>query len=209
MEDASIAKYREEFAKAESAIRYADYSINILSSDTSESKSEEDGFTERVKGVTTGIVVPAINELRYSAKHFSDYIGDEKNIEDLRRAIRHCYRARYDALRATALFLIRNFRDFLEDYRMLPLADIVGIDDHQIVVENTLELLCKQGDTEDECIRLQKSINILSPFFKRYTAHRNDLNNKLLLLEMKRQSYTTWIVGIICLIVGFALNHFF
>lgn len=185
MQEYHVNTYREEFAKAERAIRFAELSINSLALNAPESDECCDRPTETPKGV----VIPAVNELRYSAKHFADYIADSCP-EHFQRAIRHCVRARFDALRATILFLVRDFRQFSEDYRMLTL-DIEGIDAHRNTIESILDFLCEErhGDTDEECTRLQEAIDKLRPFFIHSSSQRGRLN--LLLAEMQTRSEMT------------------
>ena len=85
--------YREEFLKAEQAIGFAELSINSLGIIKA---SEGDKCCDKPAETPNGVVIPAINELRYSAKHYADYIADPSTPEQLQRAIRHCIRARFN-----------------------------------------------------------------------------------------------------------------
>jgi len=206
-----VNMYREAFAKAEQAMRFAEFSINNLARDTPDSNA----YGKMPAETPSGVVIPSINELRYSAKHFADYMADGNGTETdehLQRAIRHCIRARFDALRATVLFLVRDFRQFSEDYRMLNL-DIEGIDAHRNTVEEVLDFLCENrcGDTEAECARLQDAIDRLRPFFIYSSSQRGRFN--LLLAEMRESKRSAWIIGIIgCVgsaVLGYLLSKFF
>jgi len=100
-----IDEFQEAFTKAEEEIRFAEMAIGCLSSD-------EDGSCVS-NSQPRGVVIPAINELRYAAKHLSKALKvgeDESQIdEQLQRAIRHCVRSRLDALKAVVLFLSQHF----------------------------------------------------------------------------------------------------
>ncbi|MDR1964822.1 MAG: hypothetical protein LBQ50_13700, partial [Planctomycetaceae bacterium] len=105
--------FHDAFLKAEEDIKFAELSVGSLAS------IEEDDCNSQ--STPRGIIVPSINELRYAARHFSNAIqlgncSDEYS-EQIQRAVRHCIRARLDALRATVLFLVRHFQCFSQDYR--------------------------------------------------------------------------------------------
>jgi len=117
----TFQEFRQAFAKAEEDIKYAELSIGGIESIESE---------DCVSGANPrGIVVPSINELRYAAKHISDAlvegISDKDRETQIDKAIRHCVRARLDALRATIIFLSQHFHHFSQDYSLSNLPDRV------------------------------------------------------------------------------------
>ena len=210
-----LQAYKEAFAKAEVAVRFAELSIHNLSID----RSSDEACCERMP-TPSGVVVPAINELRYSAKHMIDALSlADKNAADeqMRRAIRHCERARFDALRATVLFFIRDFRQFSEDYRMI--ADpIEGAEEHRKVVEETLDFLCAdQGsDSPDEgCKKLQDAVDRMRPFFMASSSVRGQLNQVLAGMEQHKtetrqdakdsKKATIWFT-VLGIVVGYLLS---
>lgn len=71
--------YSEAFARAEAAIK----------------------FSERVSGDAS---LPAVNQLRYAAKHVTE--------GNLQSAMQHCLRARYDAYEAAIIFLLKFYAEF-------------------------------------------------------------------------------------------------
>jgi hypothetical protein len=111
-----LERYGIALTKAEKAIKYAEYTIDSF---TSQEDVENDPYAPDKK--ISGIVVPAVNELRYAAKHISKIFqsvdSSGLNQEELDKAIRHCVRARYDALHAISLYLIRDFQQFAADYK--------------------------------------------------------------------------------------------
>ena len=110
----TIAEFHESFLKAEEDIKLAELFIDGLSSAES-----TDGIAEHQP---RGIVIPAINELRYAAKHLleamQEGVSSEIRQEQITRASRHCVRARLDALRALILYLVRDFHQFTNLYRL-------------------------------------------------------------------------------------------
>jgi hypothetical protein len=168
--------------------------------------------------------------LRYAGKHLTVAISfqsssrKEEEQEQLRRSKRHCIRARYDALRATALFLIRDYRQFSEDYRFV-IQHVEGADEHRRTIEEVLEFLC-QNTSEDsdeipdkECDKLYDAVERLKPVFLHSSSQRGKLNE--LLEQAKRQeeliktqgksgNRTTvmWaVIALICSCIFFVLGY--
>jgi len=114
----TIADFHKVFFEAEAEIKFAELLIDSFTS--VEDENCVAGYQPR------GVVIPAINELRYAAKHIAcaiqENVPEEYREEQLRRAINHCVRARLDALRAVVLFLVRDFHQFTNDYRLLDVA---------------------------------------------------------------------------------------
>lgn len=216
------------FTNAEKAIIYADFSISNLSRQLQDDDlSACYCITTDVREQPKGVVIPAINELRYAGRHMIDALllhdDSEKYQEQLRRSLRHCYRARFDALRATVLYMIRDFRNFSSDYEEI-LRHSLDIEDekkakiqkHRTLVESIILYLEKNslnGNTETKCNTLQKAVNRMRPFFLNASSLRSTLNeikanNNLhhrelknqcddLELQLKRSKWTAWISGIV------------
>ena len=83
-------------------------------------KAVEASFSER------GLVVPAINELRYCGKHLLDACTQEQADEELRRARAHCQRAIYDAAEAAALASLESFDTFRARFHKVPIGGVVA-----------------------------------------------------------------------------------
>ena len=76
-----------------------------------------------------GVVIPAINELRYCGKHLLDaHLAEDsrETEEQLRRAKAHCERAIYDAAEVAALLSLKAFSDFQSRYRKILIGDVIG-----------------------------------------------------------------------------------
>jgi hypothetical protein len=203
MQTTDIKKFQEAFQKAEEAIRFADLSITTLAKTT---PSED--CCESAPKAPKGIAIASVNELRYASHHFTCFLlcdSEEDQKEQLQRALRHCYRSRYDALRAAVLFMVRDFKIFSEDYKDVP-HDIDGMDNHRRIVETVIDFTCKEphGDTEEQCCRLQNAISDMRPFFLYSSSQRSILNK--LHAEMSKQSQssnkTTWLATIFGALFG-------
>jgi len=202
--DISYQDVKRAFDEAERDIRYAELSINDLSIGSTSS----DGLNDSAipcksscpvfEGPRCGVVVPAINELRYAGKHLTNAIsfqaagkkGEEQ--EQLCRAKRHCLRARYDALRATALFLIRDYQQFTADYRTIS-QHVKGESEHRKVVEGTLGFLCRDKsdepdeDTDKACEELHGAVEKLKEVYRHCSEQRGMLNTVLAVIEAQRE----------------------
>ena len=107
--------------------------------------------------------------------------------EDQRqRALRHCYRARFDALQATILHFARDFKAFAEDYKTV-YSETDGVDEHGRLIAENIEFLCNEdsGDTEEKCSRLQNAIEILKPKYLLSLSQRSRFNT--ILAEIQTQ----------------------
>ena len=163
-----------------------------------------------------GVVIPAINELRYAAKHVScamqEDVSEEEREEQLRRAIRHCIRARLDALRAVVLFFVRDFYRFSNDYRMLNITvdDRERFNSHRKKIWDALSTLSRDRSqsTSEDCDKLKKTIEKLHDVYLDVFKFREKLNQILAKMEKHDQSSTwQWVVGTILAVALSALTY--
>lgn len=203
--------FRKSFSKAEEDIKYAELSIDSLAS--AEDSHCNPGVNPR------GIVVPSVNELRYAAKHLSDALAEEisgqQKAEHIDKAIRHCVRARLDALKATVYFLGQHFQRFSQDYRLTNLPSEVRAhqnDLHSKFVGIFWEIAQSHTDrTDTECDVLRAKVQELHGFYLEVEKQR-DVFNQLLYENRKHDRVSTvlWIVGIIISVIsGIVIGKFF
>lgn len=88
-------------------------------------------------------LIPAINELRYCSHHLMAAISEiskDQQLEELRRAERHCERASYDSLSIALIFLIMKINDYTT--RLIPknvvMTDIIKTypDDMALLIDS-------------------------------------------------------------------------
>ena len=206
----TIEEFRKAFAEAEEDVKYAELSIGSI-----ESAEDEDcnpGANPR------GIVVPSINELRYAAKHISNAlvvgISDTDKGIQIDKAIRHCVRARLDALKATIIFLAQHFLRFSQDYRLCTLPDEVRNHQNEIrekIVSVLRSIAQNHADkTDEECNFLREKIQELHGFYLGVEKQR-DVFNQLRYENWKHDKTSTvlWIAGIILsTIIGILIGKF-
>ena len=207
----TFEEFRKAFAKAEEDIKYAELSIGGIESIEGEDCAS--GANPR------GIVVPSINELRYAAKHISNAlingIADKDRESQIDKAIRHCVRARLDALRATIIFLNQHFHHFSQDYSLTNLPDTVRnrqneIREKIVVVLKSISQIQTHA-TDEECDFLRKQLQELHGFYLEVEKQRDVFNQ--ILYETRRHDKTStvlWIVGvIISALIGILVGKFF
>jgi hypothetical protein len=204
----TIADFHNALSEAESEIKFAELWIDSLASTKDEDSVPV--FEPR------GVVIPAINELRYAAKHVScamqEGVTTEEREEQLRRAIRHCIRARLDALRAVVLFFVRDFYRFSNDYRMLDITteDRERFNSHRKTIWDVLSALSRDRSqsTSEDCDKLKKTIVNLHGVYLDVDKYRGKLNELLAKMDTHDKSSTwQWWVGIILAVALPALTY--
>lgn len=200
-----ISEFIEAFTKAEEEIAFAEMAVGCLSSDEDENCVLQDS--------PRGVVVPAINELRYAAKHLSNHfkatvaapesakaILKNKTLEgycdeQVQRAIRHCIRSRVDALKAVVLYLARDFYSFSGDYRKcnIPAKDKEILNNYRKKIWDTLEALSKYHteSTDGSCEKLKEVIGELHQIYVD-TADKRGSYAELLASVHSHHSISNW-----------------
>jgi len=205
----NIDDFHEAFTRAEEEIHFAEMVIGSLSSEDDDCIS---GNQPR------GIVIPAINELRYAAKHLSKMlqVNEESSQfqEQLQRAVRHCVRARLDALKAVVLFLARDFYSFTGDYKKLRLSqeDREILNSHRKKIWDTLNSLARYRAecTDGDCENMKEAIEDLHQIYED-TESRRGIYSQLMETISRHDKSTLWQwgVGVVIAIVFFILGKWF
>ncbi|MGL4595632.1 MAG: hypothetical protein ACRCUY_12985 [Thermoguttaceae bacterium] len=149
--------------------------------------------------------------------------GGEKYDEQIRRATRHCIRARLDALKAIVLFYVTHQYNFHNDYRLVILPDNnrKKLNDYREKIQKVLSQLSKDNadSTNSECDQLRKYIDELRGYYNDLENSRELFNQLLLADEVRRQkeeiinlNRSSWIqhntnvvVGVVGIIIGVVL----
>lgn len=72
------------------------------------------------------LIVPAVNQLRYTGNHLVRYLNDPSGDGDeLDSAAKHCKRAAYDAYEAAIIYHMLEFKKFKDDYRRVVVSDVI------------------------------------------------------------------------------------
>lgn len=107
---------------------------------------------KRIKDIeleTSELSIPSINQLRYVAYHLiegfnPDIENDEKVFEEIKKALHHCQRAKFDAIEIGLTYSLDNVRIFQEKYNAMT--------ETLTIIPNYIELMRK---TQEASITLQ------------------------------------------------------
>ncbi|MCC6598083.1 MAG: hypothetical protein IT559_04780 [Alphaproteobacteria bacterium] len=99
-----------------------------------------------------GLDFPSVNQLRYVGRHLIDFLNNN-DVEELRKAKRHCKRAIYDANDIGIQFYIEDIDLFKDDYKDVVIQDVLTkyldyLDDRD-AAEDFLEHGRQAGDDRD------------------------------------------------------------
>lgn len=161
------------------------------------------------------VIIPAINQLRYSAHHLakSHTIKDDKcKLEHIDKAMRHVKRARYDAAEVGILVCLQMFRDLREDYKDVSITQIFP--DYikaSVLCDEVYELMSKVTKDEENgganpreniADRCWQDFDKLSVYCNQFKRYREELNK---VLKKQRKDSFLIILGIcVTIIVGAA-----
>ena len=139
---------------------------------------------ERIGGET---LTTAINQLRYAARHYVDFIKaddiDSKHAH-IREAIAHCKRSEYDSVEASICAVGKNIIDFDNDYSQAAILAVIpkypeyfakAISELEILqhapatreMENADEMLKRYGDVLDSLVAFWADISGKIPIVSR------------------------------------------
>ena len=203
----TIADFHIAFLEAEEDIKFAELFIDGLAS------IEDDACESNCQ--PRGVVIPSINELRYAAKHLScamqEGVAEAYRSEQINRGIRHCIRARLDALKAIILFLVRDFHRFTDDYRLLNISaeDRERFNAHRQTVWDVLSRLSKDRSqsTNEDCENLKAAIEKLHVVYCDVQKFRGVFNELTAKIDKQGKTSTwQWVIGILLAVWGLAVS---
>lgn len=132
-----------------------------------------------------GVIIPAINQLRYAGRHILDALAyHETSDENFRRARRHCQRAIYDAYDSGIMFLIERIASFRDDYNKITITPFFP--EYRMVISRSREALnflnSVRSETKDRSIFYQQAVDIfkeLKPLCDTMEDSREELNKEV------------------------------
>lgn len=162
-----FAEYREEYAKAESALK----AHEVLAHE--------------------GLVAAALNEFRYAGQHMARALT-ASTVEDaangMSDAVRHLRRATYDAYDGALSYYMKQCVVFQEDYKSIPVASVITdyVADLQKLDAVNAELAAEdRGKKETYIHTKERQFDTAKGTFQKWHISRNELN-KILLKERGR-----------------------
>lgn len=88
--------------------------------------SNAEAKIKKVEHLANGVVIPAVNQLRYAGSHLTRVLrGCEDSATELKRASDHCKRASFDACEAGLIYCLKIIKQFQEDYRKTKLMPVL------------------------------------------------------------------------------------
>ncbi len=145
---------------------------------------------EKIKTVEhldfNGILIPAINELRYAGQHCLTSLtsGDkEKATWNIHEAKDHCKRAIYDAMEMGVVFLLEKIKFFQIDYKWVIVTDVLPdyISNLKKIeeIQNFISTTNRLKITDDDYKEIQNYFDQTKRISKEFELSRNELNKKI------------------------------
>jgi hypothetical protein len=141
---------------------------------------------KEVEDIGGELVVPAVNQLRYTGNHLIRYLSDPLGstaMDELGDAVKHCKRAAYDAYEAAILNQLMEYQKFKDDYRNTIIAPIIqdypkiacAIEKARTLIRNN-----DQSKTRGEYYRVgREHLQTIADNVATLNASRDDLNKQI------------------------------
>ncbi|MDH5179452.1 MAG: hypothetical protein OEZ39_02130 [Gammaproteobacteria bacterium] len=160
-----------------------------------------------------GIVIPAINELRYAGYHILNALtseNDEDKRSEFSKAKKHCIRASYDAIEVGLLSCLAKYKIFREEYKFEVISSVVpDYLDIQSLVGNIKKFMEKADKSQREKYfsELKSLYDKLNPAIDKLEYARDQLNNAM---NARRKKFYLTIITIILGVIAatFALLRY-
>jgi hypothetical protein len=133
-----------------------------------------------------GVVISAINELRYAGYHVAQALNPNSNLTEAEKiklyeeAIAHCRRSSFDSLDALFQFAIAQCTIFCKDYRLITISEIIPdyLADCQHLEEIKKELK-PQDNKELRWANMEKHLGEVFHICEKWNIAREELNKIL------------------------------
>ena len=183
-----------------------------------EEYDEADKFSRKVANYINEIAIPANNQLRYAGHHLLLALGDDGALCDedqLRRAIHHCQRAKFEAAESGIVSALDNIELFRYEYRRTVVTDIVpNYIEIKRIARDAGKLLEQSREPENKTgfhSELMKMFEKISEVADVLDNSREDVNKKV---RTERRAFVIRaggvLMGILSLTLaalGFLLTH--
>lgn len=149
-------------------------------------------FTEAERAIKevedTGgeLIIPAVNQLRYTGNHLIRYLSAPTAPEsgaELSDAAKHCKRATYDAYEAAILNQLMEYQQFKDDYRNTKVTDVIPDYPeiaHEIEKARAFARNNNQGKTRGELYQTGRDhLQTIIENVGKLNACRDELNKQL------------------------------
>ena len=183
-----------------------------------EEYDEADKFSRKVANYINEVAIPANNQLRYAGHHLLLALGDDGalcNEDQLRRAIYHCQRAKFEAAESGIVSALDNIELFRYEYRRTVVTDIVpNYIEIKRIARDAGQLLEQSREPKDKAdfhSALMKMFETVSEAADILDNSREDVNKKV---RTERRTFVMRAGGILIgllsltlVILGLVLTH--
>ncbi len=131
------------------------------------------------------VVLPAVSEIRFAAGHLVCALSLERGspewVTQLQHATEHLHRASFDARQASALHVLLNLRQFLDDYRLSDILEVAP--DYSETLRHAEQLRASLVATRDHggganIASLDDAMRVVRDDLSRMEQLRRDLNRR-------------------------------
>ncbi len=162
---------------------------------------EAERAIKEIEDIGNELIVPAVNQLRYTGNHLVRYLADPDNKSELFDAEKHCKRATYDAYEAAILYYLNLFHKFKDDYRRVTITTVLpDYPDLCLEVDKARKLIRDnnksktRGEFYQQC---REHLEVIAGNVKKMDACRDELN-KLIKKEWRQLAL------LVCGVIGAA-----
>lgn len=138
---------------------------------------------KKVEHLAGGVIIPAVNQLRYAGQHLVRTLNGCNNpTEELSQSINHCKRASFDACEAGLLYCLDLFKQFQDDYRTVSvvavLPDWLKYCATAREAQNLVQI-SQDGDRISSYTNAENALDELLIIVSRFPDAREELNKTL------------------------------
>lgn len=111
-----------------------------------------ENITKKAGYLNKGLMIPAVNQLRYACFHLIKLIIEGEDDDHLVKALNHCKRAIYDSSEAAVIWYVEKFLAFEEDYRNTAIHQVVpNINNYRKIVGDFVKLVDETNGIVVDC----------------------------------------------------------
>ena len=164
--------------------------------------NEAESAIKYIEDFGENLIVPAVNQLRYTGNHLVRYLSSPTNREELRDASKHVKRATYDAYEAAILYHLLEYNKFKNDYRRVIVSQV--IQDYNTIQESVESARSfvranQESNTRGENYKNgKKHLEVIINNTNRLNAGRDELNK---LIRKERRNFLVAILAALTLTV--------
>lgn len=151
-----------------------------------------------------GIIIPAINELRYSGQHIVRVFNStdiDEALQSIEEASRHARRSIYDTFDALLIFYIEKCKMFKDDYKNVA---ITSVNNNYLAESKELKAIIEQIAAEDRTHKenyfkiKEEQVKKVKQIYENWENSREELNKESK-KEFQNKLYAAIMIFLACL----------